>query len=266
MMIYILLTALSISMLYGHAHATGSQYSGQWSLTGCSPANSTTCSNFFTPINEIYYVADTLAGTLYYIPYSPVSGSVNSLTYNGATVNLTTTPLCQGTWTNAGVTASCSDGSTVSIVCNSGPCKSSPSNPTSNLSGIWSTTSYCKSYITTCSTFFGPTGSNFTVTVNGGTATLTSTTLGFQANFQTYSDGTMMVASSTVMCFGRPSPLQSSNFRIVCGSYFGYWAETDFQCVSGACLPKPSGASIISIESIVTISLITLLLFFFNIY
>jgi hypothetical protein len=264
MILYTLLSALSISMLYGAAHAAGSQYSGQWTLTSCTPSSTTTCSTIFTPINEIYYVADTLTGTLYYIPYSPANGSVSSLTYNGPTVTLTTSPLCQGTWTNAAVTANCSDGSTVSITCKSGPCESSPSTPTANITGLWSMTSYCKSYQTTCSTIFS---TSYNITITGTAVTLTPTTPGFQTAFlQTYSDGTMMVAAANIMCFGRPSPLQSSYIRIICGYSTGSWAETDFQCKSGACLPKPSSASIISIESIVTVTLITFLLLFLNIY
>jgi hypothetical protein len=272
MILYTLLSALFISMLYGAAHAAGSQYSGQWTLTSCTPANSTTCSTIFTPVNEIYYVADNLQNTLYVIPYSPVNSSIISLTYNVTTVYLPPSSSCVGTWTNSSVTATCSDGSRVSITCNFGPCKSSPGNPSSNINGTWSTTSYCNSYESTCSSFFGPIGSNYTITVNGGSASLSSSITG-TVSLQTYSDGSLMAAGSSELCFG--SPLQSSKYRVICGRVFEgffFWAGTDFQCVSGACLAspstthQPSGASITSIESLVTVTLVTLLLFFFNIY
>jgi hypothetical protein len=212
----------------------GSQFSGQWTFQSCTPSTSTTCTNY-PPVPETYFVADTLQGVLYAVPYSNVVGPVTALSYSGSTISFPSS--CAGTWNSNQVSATCSDGSSLQFTCNAGPCRSTPTAASTNLVGQWSQTGYCKSFNSLCSTFFDTT---YSVTVSGQQLTLQPSSSSYgTATLQAYSDGSAMIASPYTLCYSRTSPVSNYYMRVICGYPSGAWAEVDFKCTSGSCVGKP---------------------------
>ncbi len=213
-----------------------SRYSGEWSLTSCSPASSTTCSNYpATP--QTYYVADTQQNYMYAVPYSSAVGAVTSFRYSGSTISF---PLsqCVGTWNDGVVSATCADNASLRFTCNAGPCKSTPTTPNANLAGTWlRQSSYCKSYNSKCDDFFD---TSYTISVGSQSLTLQPASPQYiPATLASFSDGSGMIASAASMCYSRVSPSNKYFMRVICGYPSGSWAEVDFACTSGSCIGRP---------------------------
>lgn len=224
-----------------------SRYSGEWSLTSCSPASSTTCSNY--PIApQTYYVADTQQNYMYAVPYGPAVGAVTNFRYSGATISF---PLsnCVGTWNDGVVSATCADNASLRFTCSAGPCKSTPTTPNANLAGTWlRQSSYCKSYNSQCTDFFD---TSYTITVGSQSLTLQpSSSQYFTATLASFSDGSGMIASAASMCYSRVSPSNKYFMRVICGYPSGSWAEVDFACTSGSCVGRPLNSAVMASHSI----------------
>lgn len=215
-----------------------SKLAGVWTLNSCSPSYSVTCRNYYPYTLQKYIVADDLAGTLYAVPYN-VKGSVVSFSYVGYIVSLPGyNGKCEATWNTFSNTVypTCRDGTTLSISCTAGPCRSTLTTPSNLLEGEYTRTTSCTQYNAKCSDFFD---TKYTaVNRNGMTALKPNSSNYLEAVMYTYSDGSMMIASSSSLCYARRTYSFDSTIRIICGYsplLGGGWAEADFRCSAGSC-------------------------------
>lgn len=239
--------------------AQGSRFSGEWTFNSCTPRR-TTCNSFYPTPPQTYIVGDDLSGKLYAVPYSPANLVVTNFLYTDNTITVPGVGPCRGNWANSSVTATCNDGAVLSFTCISGPCKSNTITPSAKLPGSYVQTGNCKSYNSRCADFFD---SKYAVSVAEQYLVLTPSnpTEYNTVSLQTYSDGSMMIASSSKICYATSSPL-TANLRILCGYPNGAWAEANFQCVGGACSadPIPSAGAILTIKLCTVIAILIVLI------
>jgi hypothetical protein len=236
-----------LSLLY-HTHTSTSinqasqniTRSGKWTVTKCT---GDTCDFYHYSTSgqlQTYYVADTLHGDLYAVPYSPTPGQVVTFTYTHNYINLPGN--CNGYWNNAEVVASCIDGTIITFKCTSGPCLAQPIEPNYYLTGTWLSHCY-NSFIYDCKQLFA---NSYIASPSGKLLMLSPTDAKYRtALLQTFSDNTMIAASDTTFCFAelkyfnQYGPLidQSKIIYVICGDKTGQWGNSQFECKNGACEP-----------------------------